>query len=63
MKSPACYEMLHRSSEAGFCEHGNELSDSIKGEKFLDWVSDYWLLEKNCALWSSFKYSPAHNGS
>jgi hypothetical protein len=25
----------------GFCEHGNELSDSIKGVKFIDNLSDY----------------------
>jgi hypothetical protein len=31
------YEMLHRASElAGFCEHGNEPSGSIKGREFLD---------------------------
>jgi hypothetical protein len=27
-KIPACYEMLHTSSEAGSCEHGNEPSGS-----------------------------------
>jgi hypothetical protein len=32
----ARYEMLHRASElAGFCEHGNELSGSIKDGEFL----------------------------
>jgi hypothetical protein len=24
------------------CEHGNELSGSIKREEFLEWMSDYW---------------------
>jgi hypothetical protein len=24
---------------AGFCEHGNEPSGSIKGREFLDWLS------------------------
>jgi hypothetical protein len=23
------------------CEHGNEPSDSVKGDLFLDWLSDY----------------------
>jgi hypothetical protein len=31
---------------AGFCEHGNEVSDSIKGEEFLDYLSDHWHLRK-----------------
>jgi hypothetical protein len=26
---------------AGFCENDHELSDSIKMEEFLDWMSDY----------------------
>jgi hypothetical protein len=40
-KCPSCYEMLHRTSElAGSCEHGNELPGSIKGEEFLDYLSD-----------------------
>jgi hypothetical protein len=25
---------------AGFCEHGNDPSGSIKGGEFLDWLSD-----------------------
>jgi hypothetical protein len=29
--------MLHKSSKlAGFCEHGNEPSGSVKGGEFLD---------------------------
>jgi hypothetical protein len=35
---------------AGSCEHGNEPSGSIKGGKFLDWLSDYQLLKKDCSL-------------
>jgi hypothetical protein len=31
---------------AGFCEHGNEPSDSIKGMELLDKLSDYQLLKK-----------------
>jgi hypothetical protein len=30
----------------GFCDHGNELSDSIKGQEFLDQLSDLQLLMK-----------------
>jgi hypothetical protein len=26
---------------AGSCEHGNELSDSMKGGEFLDWLNHY----------------------
>jgi hypothetical protein len=38
----AYYEMIHRVSDlAGLCKHGNELSGSIKGEIFLDQLSDY----------------------
>jgi hypothetical protein len=37
VKKTACYEMLHRTSELeGFCEHGNETSDSINSREFLD---------------------------
>jgi hypothetical protein len=36
----------------GSCEHSNELSDSIKGEEFLDWLSSYRLLKKDSAPWS-----------
>jgi hypothetical protein len=31
------------------CEHGNELSGSIKGGKFLDGLSDYRLFKKDSA--------------
>jgi len=38
----ACYEMLHSDSKlGGSCEHGNEPSGSLKGTKFLDYLSDY----------------------
>jgi hypothetical protein len=37
--------------EGGY-EHGNELLGSITGGKFLDWLSDYWLLKKDSAAWS-----------
>jgi len=34
---------------AGFCEHGNEPSGSIKSGKFLDQLSDCQLLKKHSA--------------
>jgi hypothetical protein len=36
--------LAHRS-----CERCNEFSGSIRGGKFLDWLSDYWLLKKDSA--------------
>jgi hypothetical protein len=33
----------------GWCEHGNEPQGSIKGEKFLDKLSDCRCLKKDCA--------------
>jgi len=39
-------KMLHNALElAGFREHGNEPSGYIKGEKFLDYLSDYKLFD------------------
>jgi hypothetical protein len=37
---------------AGYCEHGNEPSGSIKDGAFFGLLSDYQLLKKDCALWS-----------
>jgi hypothetical protein len=37
---------------AGSCEHGNEPSGSIKGEEFIEYLSDYWLLKKVSTPWS-----------
>jgi hypothetical protein len=34
---------------ASYCEHGNEPSDSIKGGKFLNKLSDYEILMKDSA--------------
>jgi hypothetical protein len=45
---------LRIGSMAGSCEHGNESSGSIKGEKFLDWVIDCQLFKKDCASCSYF---------
>jgi hypothetical protein len=38
---------------AGSCEHNNEPSGSIKDVEFVDWLSDYWPLKKDSALWSN----------
>jgi hypothetical protein len=34
---------------AGSCEHGNEPSGSIKGEKFLDYLNDCQLFKQDSA--------------
>jgi hypothetical protein len=34
---------------AGSCEHGNDLPGFIKGVKFCDKLSDYKLLNSDCA--------------
>jgi hypothetical protein len=34
----------------GCCEHGNEPSGSIKSKEFLDELSDYHLLKKDCSM-------------
>jgi hypothetical protein len=43
-----------RDTIAGYCEHGNELSGSIRGG-ILDYLSDCQLLKKYSAPWSSVK--------
>lgn len=37
------------------CKHGNKYSCALQGDKFLSWLRDYWLFEKDPAreLWSS----------
>jgi hypothetical protein len=42
--------MLHMASD-GSCEHGNEPLGSIKDRKFLEKLSDCWLL-KDTAQWN-----------
>jgi hypothetical protein len=37
---------------AGSCEHGNQLSGSIKFWEFLEWLTDCWLLKKDSAPWN-----------
>jgi hypothetical protein len=37
---------------AGYCEHGNEPSGSVKGGEFLNWLSDCQLLKKEPVLWN-----------
>jgi hypothetical protein len=34
----------------GSCEHGDELSDSIKCLEILMWLSDWWLLKDSVPL-------------
>jgi hypothetical protein len=36
---------------AGYVEHGNEPSDSIKGQEFLDMFRNYQLLKEDSATW------------
>jgi hypothetical protein len=38
---------------AGSCEHDTEPSGSIEGGKFFDHLSDYQVLKKDSAPWSS----------
>jgi hypothetical protein len=46
---------LHKALKiVGSCEHSNEHFGSIKGRKFLDYLSDYWLLKKDSAPGSQF---------
>jgi hypothetical protein len=42
---------LGQGRMAGSCEHGNEPSGAIKGEKFRGQHSDYHLLQKDYTLW------------
>jgi hypothetical protein len=49
-----------RIGNRGFCEHGNELSDSIKNGKFLNHVSVYYLLKKDCSMGSVDIYYVEH---
>jgi hypothetical protein len=37
---------------ASSCERGNDSSGRIKGGVFLDYLSDCWLLKKDCVLCS-----------
>jgi hypothetical protein len=37
---------------AGACEHGNEPSGSVKGEDFLHYLSDCYLLKIGSSSWS-----------
>jgi hypothetical protein len=34
------------------CEHGNEPSGSIKGDKSFDQLSDHQFLKKDCNRWN-----------
>jgi hypothetical protein len=37
---------------AGCCEHGNDLSDSLRGGEFLESLSDYEFLQSDCTACS-----------
>jgi hypothetical protein len=44
----------------GFYEKGNEPSGSIKGRKFVNYMSEYYLLIGDINPWSSPKRKPIH---
>jgi hypothetical protein len=61
--------VLHESGSgqgpvAGRYEDGSEILGSIKGEKFLDWLSDCWFLKKDSPprTWS-VNYDTSHPSS
>jgi hypothetical protein len=41
-----------RTSGIGPCKHGIEPLGSIQGREFLDWLSNYLLLNEDSAAWS-----------
>jgi hypothetical protein len=43
---------LGQGSVAGSCEHGNEPSDFMKCWKFLEWLCECWLLNKDSVPWT-----------
>lgn len=49
-------DRIHLTQEEGrmpgSCGHGNEMSDSIKGSEFLDYLIDSQLLKKISASWN-----------
>jgi hypothetical protein len=45
------------------CEHGNELSDSIKGGEFIDYLSDCYLLKKEGPCSAEFVKDICFKGS
>jgi hypothetical protein len=45
-------DWIHLKQVAGFCEHHNELLNSIKCWEFLEWLSNYWLFKEDSAPWS-----------
>jgi hypothetical protein len=53
MRLRTVFSLLRIRSSGGFNEHGNEPSGSIKGEVFLDQLSDYQLLKMDSAPWTS----------
>jgi hypothetical protein len=43
---------------SGFCDHGNEISGSIKGREFLDCLSDCQLVKKGSGPWEFILKQP-----
>lgn len=39
--------LVHDWDQGGFCELGNEPSDSVKGKEFLEWRREYYRLKKD----------------
>jgi len=52
MRLRTVFSLLRIRSSGGFNEHGNEPSGSIKGEVFLDQLSEYQLTKKASVPWS-----------
>jgi len=52
--------MLHYSFGSGqgqvvcCCDHGDELSDSIKCRKFLGWLENWYNPKRGCSVWRWF---------
>jgi hypothetical protein len=36
----------------GACEHGNDLLSPVKCWELLEWLNDWWLLQKGSSAWS-----------
>jgi hypothetical protein len=42
----SAFMWLWHGTMADFCEHGNELSSSMRGEELTGYISEYHLLKK-----------------
>jgi hypothetical protein len=52
---------LGNDPAAGSCENGNEPSGSIKGGKFLEWLSNWQRLKEASVPWSYYNYYHYYN--